>query len=89
MAHNPIQLMIRKLKCLQFSLKTWNRDTLKNIYVEMEEASEALNSIQAEIAMMGDTDDRFISGVDCTVHLNSVLARHQAQATQKNHLQWL
>ncbi|KAL8481253.1 hypothetical protein ACS0TY_027686 [Phlomoides rotata] len=70
---SPIQLVTQKLKHLKATLKNWNRVVFKNIYMEMEEASEALNAIQAEAALHGDTEDRLLTEIDCTVHLNTVL----------------
>ncbi|KAL8542629.1 hypothetical protein ACS0TY_003491 [Phlomoides rotata] len=70
--HHPIILRLHKssghvkLKRLKATLKNWNRVVFKNIYVEMEEASEALNAIQAEAALYGDTEDRLSTKIDCT-----------------------
>ncbi|KAL8546892.1 hypothetical protein ACS0TY_006562 [Phlomoides rotata] len=89
MASSPIQLVTRKLKRLKATLKNWNKATFRNIYVEMEEASEALNAIQADSALYGDSDDRLMAEIDCTIHLNAVLNQHQVRATQRNRLQWL
>ncbi|KAL8542704.1 hypothetical protein ACS0TY_003543 [Phlomoides rotata] len=88
-ASSPIQLVTQKLKRLKATLKKWNQVTFRNIYVEMEEASEALNTIQAESALYGDSDDRLLVEIDCTVRLNAVLNQHQINSTQWNHLQWL
>ncbi|KAL8488039.1 hypothetical protein ACS0TY_024349 [Phlomoides rotata] len=55
----------------------------------MEEAAEALNSIQAETALLGDTDDRLMAEVECNIRLNTALTQHQALSTQRNCLQWL
>ncbi|KAL8488749.1 hypothetical protein ACS0TY_024877 [Phlomoides rotata] len=46
-AGNPIHKVTQKLKRLKFTLKAWNRDTFRNIYVVMEEAAAALTAIQA------------------------------------------
>ncbi|KAL8511851.1 hypothetical protein ACS0TY_018328 [Phlomoides rotata] len=83
------QLVTQKLKRLKATLKNWNRVTFKNIYVEMEEASEALNAIQTESSLYGDTEDRLLTEIDYTVRLNSVLNQHQINSTQRNRLQWL
>ncbi|KAL8463005.1 hypothetical protein ACS0TY_033857 [Phlomoides rotata] len=72
MTSSPIQLVTRKLKCLKATLKNWNKATFRNICVEMEEASEALNAIQAESALYGDSDDRLMAEINCTVRLNAV-----------------
>ncbi|KAL8523465.1 hypothetical protein ACS0TY_013428 [Phlomoides rotata] len=88
-ASSPIQLVTQKLKQLKVTLKNWNRDTFRNIYVEMEEASEALKAIQAEAALLSDFDDRLLAEIDCTIRLNAVLNRHQVHSTQRNRLQWL
>ncbi|KAL8529264.1 hypothetical protein ACS0TY_006624 [Phlomoides rotata] len=55
----------------------------------MEEVSEALNAVQAEAALYGDTEDRLLAEIDCTVHLNTVLNQYQINSTQRNRLQWL
>ncbi|KAL8463017.1 hypothetical protein ACS0TY_033870 [Phlomoides rotata] len=55
----------------------------------MEEASEALNAIQAESTLYGDSGDRLLAEIDCTVHLNIVMNQHQINSTQRNRLQWL
>ncbi|KAL8492516.1 hypothetical protein ACS0TY_023921 [Phlomoides rotata] len=65
-ASSHIQLVTQKLKCLKATLKNWNRVTFRNIYVEMEEASEALNAIQAEPALHGDTEERLLAEINCT-----------------------
>ncbi|KAL8546895.1 hypothetical protein ACS0TY_006565 [Phlomoides rotata] len=83
---SPIQLVTQKLKCLKAILKNWNRDTFRNIYVEMEEASEALNTIQTESTLYGDSNDRLLAEIDYTVHLNAVLHQHQIRSTQRNRL---
>ncbi|KAL8524003.1 hypothetical protein ACS0TY_013820 [Phlomoides rotata] len=85
-ASSPIQLVTQKLKRLKATLKNWNRVVFKNIYVEMEEASEALNAIQVEAALYGDTEDRLLTKIDCTVHLNTVMHQHQINSTQRNRL---
>ncbi|KAL8529331.1 hypothetical protein ACS0TY_006661 [Phlomoides rotata] len=77
-------MVTQKLKHLKATLKNWNRVVFKNIYVEMEEASEALNAIPAEAALYGDTEDRLLTEIDCTVHLNSVMHQHQINSTQRN-----
>ncbi|KAL8502785.1 hypothetical protein ACS0TY_021776 [Phlomoides rotata] len=84
----PIQLVTQKMKRLKPTLKNWNWVTFRNIYVEMEKASEALNVIQAESALYGDSDDRLLEEIDCTVRLNTVLNQHQINSTQRNRLQW-
>ncbi|KAL8514578.1 hypothetical protein ACS0TY_013607 [Phlomoides rotata] len=43
----------------------------------MEEASEALNAIQVETALLGDSDDRLLEEIDYTIYLNAALTRHQ------------
>ncbi|KAL8546866.1 hypothetical protein ACS0TY_006543 [Phlomoides rotata] len=88
-ASNPIQRVTQKLKRLKVTLKAWNRDTFRNVYVVMEDAAEALNAIQAETALLGDTGDVFMAEVKCNICLNKGLAQHQALSTQHNHLQWL
>ncbi|KAL8546974.1 hypothetical protein ACS0TY_006621 [Phlomoides rotata] len=55
----------------------------------MKEASEALNAIQAETALLGDTDDRLLAETECTIRLNNALTQHQSHSTQRNRLQWL
>ncbi|KAL8555822.1 hypothetical protein ACS0TY_003582 [Phlomoides rotata] len=45
--------------------------------MEIEEASEALNAIQAETALLGDSNDRLLTEIDCTIRLNDVLTQHQ------------
>ncbi|KAL8507307.1 hypothetical protein ACS0TY_018009 [Phlomoides rotata] len=55
----------------------------------MEAASVALNVIQAETALLGDTDDRLHAEIDCTIRLHYVLNQHQVRSTQRNRLQWL
>ncbi|KAL8474714.1 hypothetical protein ACS0TY_031235 [Phlomoides rotata] len=55
----------------------------------MEGAFEALNAIQAESALYGDSDDRLLAEIDCTVRFNTVLQQHQIHSTQRNRLQWL
>ncbi|KAL8523928.1 hypothetical protein ACS0TY_013764 [Phlomoides rotata] len=82
-------MVTQKLKRLKATLKNWNRVTFKNIYVEMEAASEALTAIQAESALYGDTDDQLLTEIDCTVRLNTILTQHQINSTQQNRLQWL
>ncbi|KAL8473719.1 hypothetical protein ACS0TY_030533 [Phlomoides rotata] len=42
----------------------------------MEEASEALNAIQAESALYGDTDDRLLTKIDCTVTVGNIRCLH-------------
>ncbi|KAL8535272.1 hypothetical protein ACS0TY_011045 [Phlomoides rotata] len=88
-ANNPIHRVTQKLKCLKITLKAWNRDTFRNVYVVMEEAAEALNAVQAEAATLGDMDDRLMAKVECNIHLNTALAQNQALSTQRNRLQWL
>ncbi|KAL8480480.1 hypothetical protein ACS0TY_027135 [Phlomoides rotata] len=60
-----------------------------NIYVEMEEASESLTVIQAEVALYGDTEDRLLVEIDCTVRFNTILNQHLINSTQRNRFQWL
>ncbi|KAL8542710.1 hypothetical protein ACS0TY_003548 [Phlomoides rotata] len=86
MTTNPMQRVTQKLKRLKITLKAWNRDTFRNVYVVMEEAAEALNSIQAEAALFGDTDDRLLAEIECTICLNNILNQHQALSTQRNRL---
>ncbi|KAL8502771.1 hypothetical protein ACS0TY_021762 [Phlomoides rotata] len=86
MASSPIQLVTQKLKRLKATLKNWNRAVFKNIYVEMEEALEALNAIQAEVALYGDIEDWLLTEIDCTVRLNTVMHQHQINSTQRNRL---
>ncbi|KAL8488750.1 hypothetical protein ACS0TY_024878 [Phlomoides rotata] len=38
---------------------------------------------------MGDTDERLLAEIDCTLRLNMTLTHHQALSTQCNRLQWL
>ncbi|KAL8480304.1 hypothetical protein ACS0TY_027012 [Phlomoides rotata] len=83
---NPIQRVTQKLKQLKVTFKAWNRDTFHNVYVVMEEASEALNAIQAETTLLGNNDDRLMTEVECNIRLNTVLAQHQALSTQHNRL---
>ncbi|KAL8511861.1 hypothetical protein ACS0TY_018335 [Phlomoides rotata] len=52
-SNSPIHLVTQKLKRLKATWRNWNKDTFRNIYVEMEEASEALDAIQAETALSG------------------------------------
>ncbi|KAL8535275.1 hypothetical protein ACS0TY_011048 [Phlomoides rotata] len=85
-ASSPIQLVTQKLKWLKATLKNWNWVTFRNIYVEMEEASEALNVIQSVSALYGDSDDRLLAEIDSMVHLNTVLNQHQINSTQQNRL---
>ncbi|KAL8535234.1 hypothetical protein ACS0TY_011018 [Phlomoides rotata] len=73
-ANNTIHRVTQKLKRLKVTLKAWNRDTFRNIYVVVEEAVEALNAVQAEVATLGDTDDRLIAEVECHIRLNTALA---------------
>ncbi|KAL8511849.1 hypothetical protein ACS0TY_018326 [Phlomoides rotata] len=61
MANNPIHRVTQKLKHLKVTLKAWNRDTFRNVYVVMEEAVEALNAVQAEAAILGDMNDRLLA----------------------------
>ncbi|KAL8546968.1 hypothetical protein ACS0TY_006615 [Phlomoides rotata] len=72
-ASSLIHLVTQKLKRLKATLKNWNPVTFRNIYVKMEEASKALTAIQAEAALYGDTEDRLLAEIDCTVRLNAVL----------------
>ncbi|KAL8529336.1 hypothetical protein ACS0TY_006665 [Phlomoides rotata] len=88
-ASSLIQLVTQKLKRLKATLKNWNHVVFKNIYVEMEEASEALNAIPVEAALYGDTEDQLLTEIDCTVRLNTIMHQHQINSTQRNHLQWL
>ncbi|KAL8463020.1 hypothetical protein ACS0TY_033873 [Phlomoides rotata] len=76
-SNNPIHLVTHKLKRLKATLRIWNKDTFRNIYVEMEQASDALNAIQAESALLGDSDDRLFAEIDCTIRLNTALTHHQ------------
>ncbi|KAL8502780.1 hypothetical protein ACS0TY_021771 [Phlomoides rotata] len=86
---NPIHKVTQKLKRLKFTLKAWNRDTFRNIYVVMEEVAASLTAIQVEIVIMGDTDERLLAEIDCILHLTTALTQHQALSTQRNCLQWL
>ncbi|KAL8463013.1 hypothetical protein ACS0TY_033866 [Phlomoides rotata] len=83
-AHSPIHHVNRKLKRLKSTLRIWNSDTFKNIHVEMEEAAEALNAIQSESAILGDTDVRLLEEINCTVRLNAALSSYQINSTQSN-----
>ncbi|KAL8470588.1 hypothetical protein ACS0TY_033222 [Phlomoides rotata] len=74
-------MVTQKLKRLKPTLRNWNKDTFRNIYVEMEEASEALNAIQAETSLLGDTDDRLLVEIDCTIRLNAAPTHHQIRST--------
>ncbi|KAL8546977.1 hypothetical protein ACS0TY_006624 [Phlomoides rotata] len=85
-ASSPIQLVTQKLKRLKATLKNWNCVVFKNIYMEMEETSEALNAIQVEAALYGDTEDRLLTEIDCMVHLNTVLHQHHINSTKRNRL---
>ncbi|KAL8520041.1 hypothetical protein ACS0TY_010828 [Phlomoides rotata] len=85
-ASNPIQRVTQKLKRLKITLKAWNRDTFRNVYVVMDEAVDALNAIQAETALLGDTEERFLVEIECNLRLNTALTQHQALSTQRNRL---
>ncbi|KAL8487914.1 hypothetical protein ACS0TY_024272 [Phlomoides rotata] len=86
---NPIHRVTQKLKRLKASLKNWNKVTFRNIFVEMEAATAALEAIQTESATLGDSDDRLLEEIECTNRLNTALSRHQIRSTQRNRLQWL
>ncbi|KAL8555579.1 hypothetical protein ACS0TY_003398 [Phlomoides rotata] len=86
---NPIHRVTQKLKRLKASLKNWNKVIFRNIFVEMEAATAALEAIQTESATLGDSDDRLLEEIECTNRLNTALSRHQIMSTQRNRLQWL
>ncbi|KAL8463010.1 hypothetical protein ACS0TY_033862 [Phlomoides rotata] len=75
-SHCPIHRVTQKLKWLKTTLRNWNKVTFRNIYAEMEAASEALTAIQAKTTLLGDSDERLLEEIDCTVLLNAALSCH-------------
>ncbi|KAL8492490.1 hypothetical protein ACS0TY_023895 [Phlomoides rotata] len=63
-ARNPIHRVTQKLKRLKLTLKAWNMDTFRNVYMVMEEAAEALTVIQVETAILGDSEERLLTEID-------------------------
>lgn len=88
-ASNPALMFMAKLKRLKGRLKTWNAEIFRNVYVEIQNAVDALDAIQQRIFLKGDSKDLFNGKMNRIANLNSLLARRQALLSQKNRLQWL
>lgn len=56
---NPATRVQAKLKWLKQHLKTWNADVYKNVFNEIQTATESLDATQQRISLEGDSDDLF------------------------------
>ncbi|KAL8523191.1 hypothetical protein ACS0TY_013240 [Phlomoides rotata] len=86
---NPVVRVASKLRNLRTVLRQWNSEIFRNVFVEIDTATAALEAIQQEIAREGDSDSWMSAEIEKTMHLNDLLARRNLFLRQRNRLQWL
>lgn len=88
-AANPALCLMAKLKRLKGKLRTWNANVFRNVFNEIQLATEALDATQQKISTEGDSDELFDEEMNRIATLNGLLARRHAMLSQKNRLLWL
>ncbi|KAL8514583.1 hypothetical protein ACS0TY_013611 [Phlomoides rotata] len=82
--HHPLLL-----KRVKLCLRTWNKETFRDIFDAITATSAELLHIQNNVASLGDSSTLFEAKVECQVHLNDLLSQRHAHFMQKNRPQWL
>lgn len=75
-----------KLRRLKIRLRDWNKDVFRNIFDEIQQATNELDDIQKEIAQYGNSDTRFDQEMDLVTKVISLLEMRRTFHAQKSHL---
>ncbi|XP_057803295.1 uncharacterized protein LOC131018600 [Salvia miltiorrhiza] len=81
--------VMKKLKRLRPTLKSWNKDTFGNYNVTLAEIQQDLSSLQENIDERGYTDDLFDQEVNLQARIGSVLLRKSEYLRQQSRVSWL
>lgn len=84
----PVLRFVQKLKRLKNSLRDWNRVVFRDVFVELEAATTALDEIQQLISTQRDSDALFDEEMHRTSIVNRLLVQRHAFLTQRGRLQW-
>ncbi|XP_057779860.1 uncharacterized protein LOC130998459 [Salvia miltiorrhiza] len=85
----PMVRVMKKLKRLCPTLKTWNKDTFGNYNVTLAELQQDLSSLRENIDEQGYTDDLFDQEVNLQARIGSVLLRKSEHLRQQSRVSWL
>ncbi|XP_057782626.1 uncharacterized protein LOC131000636 [Salvia miltiorrhiza] len=85
----PMVRVMKKLKRLRPTLKTWNKDTFGNYNVTLADLQQDLSSLQENIDERGYTDELFDQEVNLQARIGSVLLRKSEHLRQQSRVSWL
>lgn len=86
---NPILRFVRKFKPLKHMIRHWNLVVFWDLFAELEAATVALDEIQQEISVQGDSDQLFNEEMHHTSIVNWLFVQRHALLTQRGRLQQL
>ncbi|XP_057774874.1 uncharacterized protein LOC130993854 [Salvia miltiorrhiza] len=85
----PMVRIMKKLKRLRPTLKTWNREVFGNYNTTLAELQQDLSSLQENIDEQGYTEDFFDQEVSLQARIGSTLMRKSEHLRQQSRVSWL
>lgn len=89
MRGNPMMVLVNKLKRLKYVLIKWKNERFKRLFIQVEEAKEAMVDVQHQLQLFPLNGDLAVKEKEVVKHYARLVKYDESIAKEKSKVRWM